>query len=100
MATPFDEFAEDARELFGLSENESADLLADLEDQYDFDYDSDSLEDYGAEASDLLEDVFGEYDEELADLESEYELDEDWPEDEWLDEGDWYEVSGEYKEAA
>jgi hypothetical protein len=97
---PFDDFVEDAQELFGLNENEASDLLADLEQDYDFDYRTDDLTEYGPEAIDLLGDVFEQYDAELADLESEYELDPDWPDDEWLDDGDWYEVSGEYEEAA
>lgn len=49
-----DDFADEARDLFGLSWSEARDLLAELEDVVGFDRRTDSLADFGPEASDLL----------------------------------------------
>lgn len=55
MARRFvDDFADEARDLFGLSWSEARDLLAELEDSAGFDRRTDSLADFGVEASDLL----------------------------------------------
>lgn len=74
----FDDFAADAAELFGMTENESADLLLRLEDEYDFDFREDALRDYGVEASEYFEDVVEAEDEPLyvdwLDIGEEWEL--------------------------
>jgi len=70
-------------------------LLASLESDYDFDYETDRLRDYGGEAADLLD--FDELAEGYED-ESPYDLDPDWLDDEWLEADAWYEVTGEYEE--
>lgn len=78
-------------------------MLAELESSYDFDLETDRLREYGEEAVDVLADivdldaVYDETQDMLAE-ESEYDLDPDWPEDEWLDAGLEYEITGGYNE--
>lgn len=103
---PFDDFADSAAELFGLDENEAADLLVDLGERYGFELGEDALEDYAPEAVDLLPELEEEdeldrieedYEEDFGG-EEEYELDPTWVDDEWLEADSWYEVTAEYKE--
>lgn len=121
----FEAFAADAAELFGLNEQEAANLLETMEDVFGFDESTDSLADYAVEATDVLDTVVdldqiaddlglppasdedgGEgYDEDEGDVGErvEVERDEDFYEldyegDEWLDAGDWYELTAFYME--
>lgn len=75
-------------------------MLAELESEYDFDYETERLRDYGEEALDMLGDIvdYESLAEEMEADTSPYELDRDWPDDEWLEADAWYEVTGEYEE--
>lgn len=111
--TDFDAFAADAAELFGLDENEAADLLATMEDVFGFDDATDTLHAYAIEATDVLDAVVDfdaielAEDEELEDedggdhddgVASWYDLDPDWEGDNWLDADTWFELSAYYME--
>ncbi len=87
MAGAFDDFAEDAADLFGLDERESAALLEELEGD-GFDPEDDVLADWVEEAYDHLEDVSDDF--------SPYDLDPYFPDDDWLDAGDTWEVTADY----
>lgn len=116
----FDSFAAEAADIFGMTENEAADLLAELEDA-GFDVEQDSLHDefwsdMALEVQDEVQDFDdvelpdddssepdddrydGEDYDYADDVDVEYELDESWPDDEWLDADVEYEVTGDYKE--
>lgn len=85
---------------------EAADLLdllpgvqAEIEAQADYEYTEEAHREYeegvrAFEAGELP--TYEEGEEEYT--ESPYELDPEWPDDEWLEVGDWYEVTGAYKE--
>lgn len=87
----FDDFAETAREVFGLNEGEATDLLESLERDHGFDLDEDTLFDYGGEATDYLDDIIGYED----DLEA---LDPRFPDDDYLDAGQEWEITADYGE--
>lgn len=91
----FSEFAADARDLFGLDDGESADLLDQLEEE-GFDVEEDVLQDWMPEAFDALDDItdLGAYEESWW----EFELDPHFPDDAWLDAGEEWEITAEYKE--
>ena len=93
MSAAFDDFAEDARDHFGLNAQEAAELLERLEEE-GFDLYDDSLKDWGPEAFDALDDIidFDQYEE------SEFELDPYFPDDDWLDAGVEWELTAEYEE--
>lgn len=77
----FDDFAEDARELFDLNDNEAADL-ADIMEEAGFDFESDSLTD--AVWTDVASDFVGE-------------VSEEWAFDPAFDGDDWVEADAEYE---
>jgi hypothetical protein len=66
--------------------------------------DSDDLEflQLAASALDMSDEEYSDFtnemEEVLAEDESPYELDYGWPDDEWLDPGDWYEVTAGYSD--
>lgn len=92
----FDDFADDAADLFGLNRPEAEDLLDRLLADTDFDPHEDVLADYMPEAFEELGDT-GFFDTEDYDHEDEgYDLDPDFPDDDWLDVGDIWELSAEY----
>lgn len=95
MSAAFDDFAEDAREHFGLNEQEAADLLDALEAE-GFDAEDESLADWMPEAFDALDDItdLEAYDEDWWD----YDLDPYFPDDDWLEAGEEWEVTAEYEE--
>lgn len=90
----FDDFADDAANLFGLDHHEAANLLDALEDQ-GFEAE-DELRDWMPEAYDLLDDItdLSEYEEEWWDE----ELDPGFPDDDWLDPYEEWEITAEYGE--
>lgn len=103
----FNDFADEAAEYFGLNAHEAANLYDLLEEVYGFD-ESDTLREYAGEAADLLDVVTEDIPEEGAEEEEEsgyegeespYELDDDFPDDDWLDPGEEWEVSTEYEES-
>lgn len=86
----FDDFAVDAANLFGLNEHEAADLLDRLEDDHGFNVEEDDLRDFMPDAFEELSDDYFETDD------FGYELDPDFPDDDWLDAGDVWEISADY----
>jgi hypothetical protein len=89
MAGDFDNFADDAANLFGLTQQEAASLLDDLEAE-GFDAGEDTLRDWMPEAFDLLTPLWDDY--------SEWELDPSFPDDDWLDAGEEWELTADYEE--
>ncbi len=87
MASAFEDFAEDASSLFGLDAQEAANLLDTLESE-GFDYEDDVLADWMPEAFEALTDLWDSY--------SEYQLDPSFPDDDWLDAGDEWEITADY----
>lgn len=84
----FDDFAEEASELFDLDENEAADL-ADIMEEAGFDMEYDSLDD--PVWMDVASDFVGEVSEEWA-------FDPSFPEDDWVEADAEYEVTVTYEE--
>lgn len=84
----FEEFAADAAELFGVNQQEAADLLDALEAEGFGD--DDTLADWMPEAFDALTDVWDDY--------NEYQLDPTFPDDDYLDPGDEWEMTADYFE--
>lgn len=94
----FDDFAETANELFGLTENEAADLANDLERAgWDIADVPVNDPDMWEVASDLLEDFFEEVSEEEY---SPYDLDPYWPDDDYLDAGEEWEIAPDYEDVS
>lgn len=89
----FDDFAEDAATLFGLNQQEAADLLDRLEEE-GFDLEEDVLQGWMPEAFEELDDItdLEQYDEPWWDE----SLDPTFPDDDWIDEGEEWELSAEY----
>ena len=86
MSAAFDQFAEDAAELFGLNGHEAADLLDSLEEQ-GFDYRDDELADWMPEAYDALGPLWDE----MGDYPG-------YDDDEYLDAGETWELTAESEE--
>lgn len=90
----FNDFAEQAADLFGFNRDEATELLSELADD-GFDLRSDSLEDWGDEVVDYAMELIG------SDLEEpwwDYELDDRFLDDEWIYPGEEWELTADYTE--
>ncbi len=100
----FEAFAARAETLFGLSASEAADLADVLEERFGYDLGEITTRsrtvwgDAADVIEEFLEDVELEDGEEYGEEESPYELDPFWPEDDYLDAGEEWELSPDYKE--
>jgi hypothetical protein len=95
MASDFDDFVDDAADLFGLDPDEATDLLERLEED-GFTVGDDDLSGWMPEAFDLLDEItdLSEFEEPWWDE----ELDPDFPDDDWLDPYEEWEITAEYEE--
>lgn len=110
----YNEFLADAREVFGLDYDEARYLYREMRDALESGLDADDLRDYADLAADIIEPFLEEAEEEYPEgLEEEdreaydawvEDVDdrtfEEWYDDEWVDEGDEMELTGDlsYKE--
>lgn len=105
----YNEFLADAREVFGLDYDEARYLYSEMRDALDHAVDADDLRDYADLAADIIEPFIEEaeypegVDEDAYDYwvkEGDDRTFEEWYDDEWIDEGDEMELTGDlsYKE--
>jgi hypothetical protein len=100
------DFEDRAADLFGYDIPEARELLVALEDRgYDLRDISDRSRNVWADAADIVlerieEEEKEEVEEDYGEEESPYSLDDSWPDDDWLDAGDEWELTGTYEEVA